>query len=1617
MNTDVGGVQQGQRPRRAGGVMKMRTILLPALAFAVVVAVGFGVKATTVASHSHYTLDQAQPGATEAHVVDGAGSCWQQFTPSHESLARIDLAIERVGAPGNLTITLRDAAQAVVWQTTVSELVIASSGWLTIPVQPVQGLQAGSVHYVQLTAESPPSRLSRYLWYGRPDSGYDRGVSSVEVQSPGYDFAFRTWATAARPDLIVTGIWETDGIICCELMNHGEGVARGGFHVALIIDDREVADVFIRQNLQPGQRIDVAFDDYQWLCTLPGDAVTVHADSRNSIIEADLDNNRLTRILECDISPLEIVSGPDVLDVTEHTATVVWQTNRAADSTVRWGSRPEEYEADLADTAPKTHHQITITGLAPSTVYHCMVMSADGLGRIISSRPQYFRTRALPHDDPPEILALSLERADTPLQLYRMVAQTSDHDQVHKVEFFLGGRLIGTDYGGTGKRMEFDAWLDPHSIGLTRGELFAPHDLKAVAHDVRGRVTELVVAGIDPHAEPPNGVLEIVSPHPDYTYFCEDVMIPASACLDIEVYAAEYEYSCLLVDSLVAPALMLPQGDEMHDNNDQGSGSGYPVPEWMPVFEPPTCRDVARAVQQIDLFIDLDLDGTAELVDTWVPPSETRTSYTYRWNLEGLDHGRYYIVIRARLSDDTLLYDTRHVEIATEGVSLEREVIPYGDFYQVSLTATNAGSDPINFDTIIDNLTSFQAIACDGPNYRVYPDYCVETQQCVVTIDFFTEDSVWRVPLGPGQSVTASYLAVPIKQVAYVDGFRIGADDVIVSYDGRVPYTEAPFSRPVNPYIPPYDLLDGMNGADYLIVTNPERLFAHAGSDSFAEARVNTLLSTMADLARWKNGVLGYLGVPSSIDVAFDSASHDDVRAQIHSWGAYMQGSDGTPEGYLENGYLLIVGEPHIVPSASKKMNGRKYLTGEAKPLVPCTDMYYASTAGSIFNPQLKVGRIVGYWIEELVTPLQASIGVHRELEGYSFDRSQALIFSGWPRSREGGSDYNNFAAQATAIRDILDATGTESFIVDTTQYATPEPAVESFFTNAPGSSTIHLAGHGNVSSCDDLSVMDLYHVVDPFASTRPFVYASSCTTGQYHGDAFSLAEGFLIKGAGAYLGSTNISYCCTNRWVAKDFYQRWTHGTSLGSVLRELKRSLGDYNWRHPKYGYYEDIWTAQYQLYGDPKYGRGAFSLVESQPTGELSSSSELPTTIQVHVPPYTVATEEEGDLVQIPGGFAALVPGNPIVPVYDIHVDYPNGSRVQDVRLLDRSDPMITTGLSIPDFQPVPSTSDDTVVSATPSGPGWWPELAYDWGIDENADGSSTLALRVYPFIYNADTTEARFYQDYIFDIDVAMSCVEIVSLATDRIVYAQDELVGIQLVLHNDHEKPAADVFIEAFVVDESSGEYVDSLLLQMLDDVSGSAYVDLQWDSVGIEPGRYSLVVELKDAAGNSLDRSLIGVTLGVHTAQVASVSATPQVFESGDPITLHVLVENTGSVDLTGNIVIRVLEANGVLVQEFRHACTNLAPQSTWTLDEVWHTPEDSTGDYEIVAAVHYNSTASDPIGIRVSTLSDGQDTPTPSGLMRLLDRVTGLEFWITVGAVLVVFIMLTLMLHRRRRP
>jgi hypothetical protein len=159
--------------------------------------------------------------------------------------------------------------------------------------------------------------------------------------------------------------------------------------------------------------------------------------------------------------------------------------------------------------------------------------------------------------------------------------------------------------------------------------------------------------------------------------------------------------------------------------------------------------------------------------------------------------------------------------------------------------------------------------------------------------------------------------------------------------------------------------------ADYLIVTNPQRLFWNYGGYD-----VDDLLSEMAQLAVNKLGVLGYLGTG-------DRLTFDNLIEPGGDWAKKMHPDFSTPMG----GYLLIVGETEIVPA----WPGISVGWGP----VEYSDHPYADTGGAPSAPDLIVGRIIGDSAAVLIKPIQASNGVYTGAPGYAFDRDNATLISG----------------------------------------------------------------------------------------------------------------------------------------------------------------------------------------------------------------------------------------------------------------------------------------------------------------------------------------------------------------------------------------------------------------------------------------------------------------------------------------------------------------------------------------------------------------------------------------------------------------------------------------------
>jgi hypothetical protein len=1328
------------------------------------------------------------------------------------------------------------------------------------------------------------------------------GLPSVFTAGGGYNHSLAI-QEVKKPDLIITDVWHEDGSIYYQIRNIGEATAPAGHDTLLSIDDNEVAKNVIATELAPGQRLKDSFAA-TWQCSQPQHSVEVCADADDDVAEIDETNNCREETWKCDNTPPVITAGPVVSGITQTSATISWSTDEDSSSVVEYGRVAGKY-LWAQDETPVTDHEITLDTLTAATVYHYVVKSADSCGNTAVSDEGFFETEPPADAVSPEVHELTVSRSDTHFLCYDLEADASDDIGVARVEFFLDDVLIGTDYSEP-----YGYKLDPLALGFSRESFFTgDREVSAIAYDFSGGQTQRTT--IPSWASEPVPIQLEVWPNHHFDRYVDGLWgtTPSDATIEIRAHAYEYE----LIARWAGKKLL--GFDEVKQAVDYV------------VFDPSNGGRIVR--HDPDYGYEYD--------------------YSYTWDISSLHVGTYSIDIEAHANDGSVKTTTRflHVEEGEPRLYVERDVSRIDNFFEVALTVDNLGDATTEIDRIEDNLANFQpltktdAYAGNSVSYNVTAASSCNASgvYTIVEIELFT-NSGSVVVLEPGEGFSVRYLAVPVLNAASAD-FGIGSSDVqVYHWDGSMESFDRPCSLTFDGSTLSSAVADAKAGSDFLVVTNAERMFT-----LFPQAETCDVLTAMAELALLKSGILGYVTDRDK------NAVHDTIK----DWGVGMTGSDGVEGNYLKSGYLLLVGESELIGSWTV------YIGGYDDVLY--SDLPYANTEGEFRNPELIVGRIIGNDAGALIAPIQASINVYNGEPDFEWDRTKALVISG---KGEGASVFEDDADEVAELLDDefpIVTTLKQRDIEDVGGNVTVEIKV-----NDADQDVVVYRDHGWPTCWTDVIYRRYFGGADPvdFESSKPFVFAICCWAGRYEDEDIDddgilegengIAEKFLEHGTAVYIGSTQVSKRYKNGAAAEDFFDRWVGSSdSVAKAFRDFKR---DFNGTRGK-----RYWISEYNLYGDPKYGSS--TTVASSAAAAETASSEPPTSLDIVIPDYEVTiTGENEDSVSIPGGGMIIEEDRPMVPYYTVKLDYPRGQRVQDVIMTDRSGMTSATGMNIP----VASGEIDMVTVSAPF-PGddeaWWPGDAFGWEVCENADGSSTLMIEIYPFYYNRLTTDVRFYKNYSFNIQVATSTVEIVSLDTDSNAYTQGDAVPVDLWIENTGD--SQNVIISVVVTADGSGEAVDGLLLTTMKELTGTASFSPAWNSGGFEPGYYYIDVTLRNTAGYILDRKMEMFRLGIQFGEITSLTATPQNFEVGDSVDISLDFTNTGTVSISGAAIVKVQNETGDIIEKFRSDFTDLATGNSTTFDYVWDTSEATDNSYKIVGYVLYDSEANDPVSIIIT--------------------------------------------------
>jgi len=294
-------------------------------------------------------------------------------------------------------------------------------------------------------------------------------------------------------------------------------------------------------------------------------------------------------------------------------------------------------------------------------------------------------------------------------------------------------------------------------------------------------------------------------------------------------------------------------------------------------------------------------------------------------------------------------------------------------------------------------------------------------------------------------------------------------------------------------------------------------------------------------------------------------------------WFGYLQ------DNWVENGYMLIVGEENVVPMINFDLDTT--ILGDEPE-----DFLYTDTCSADEIPDLKLGRIIGNTAAKLTIPLRSSISIFKGESGHYYNPNNALLVSGVdgdPGNQAAMNDISRLASTYIPGASVLHWSDYATYAERNSEFKRRLTSTVRGF--------IYYQGHGGPDSwCSGLDCWSTSPCpFEPisFGGSHPVVYATACSTGRYWdrhlygADHESIAEEFLRKGAGVYIGiGWGLGFA--HFGYGEQFIRIYTSNPTwtIGEVFKELQRYMStqiseDAAWRSVIH---------RYRLFGDPKFGR---------------------------------------------------------------------------------------------------------------------------------------------------------------------------------------------------------------------------------------------------------------------------------------------------------------------------------------------------------------------------------------------------------------------------------------------
>jgi hypothetical protein len=187
-----------------------------------------------------------------------------------------------------------------------------------------------------------------------------------------------------------------------------------------------------------------------------------------------------------------LLSSVTSTSISSSAATITWTTNEASDTQVEYGLTSAYGQVSALASQLVSNHNLGLSGLSASTLYHYRVKSRDAAGNLATSADFTFTTAPLPDTTPPAVSMTAPTSGATIAGTVSVSAIASDNVGVVGVQFKLDGANLGAEVTAAPYGL---AWITTTASNGT-------HSLTAVARDAAGNLTLAAVTVTVDNAAP-----------------------------------------------------------------------------------------------------------------------------------------------------------------------------------------------------------------------------------------------------------------------------------------------------------------------------------------------------------------------------------------------------------------------------------------------------------------------------------------------------------------------------------------------------------------------------------------------------------------------------------------------------------------------------------------------------------------------------------------------------------------------------------------------------------------------------------------------------------------------------------------------------------------------------------------------------------------------------------------------------------------------------------------------------------------------------------------------------------------------------------------------------------